>query len=47
VSIKTSDKSIRTLSSREVYRNKWTRLREDVIVRAGTRTAAASAGFML
>lgn len=29
------DTSIKTISSREVYRNKWARLREDVIERAG------------
>ncbi len=29
-----SDREIKTISSREVYRNKWTRVREDVIERA-------------
>ena len=29
-----SDPEIKTISSREVYRNKWTRVREDVIERA-------------
>ncbi len=29
-----SDPAIKTISSREVYRNKWTRVREDVIERA-------------
>jgi ADP-ribose pyrophosphatase len=29
-----SDQTIKTISSREVYRNKWTRVREDVIERA-------------
>ena len=28
------DAPVKTLSSREVYRNKWTRLREDAIVHA-------------
>ena len=30
-----SDASIKTISSREVYRNAWTRVREDVIERTG------------
>jgi ADP-ribose pyrophosphatase len=29
-----SDREIKTIGSREVYRNKWTRVREDVIERA-------------
>jgi ADP-ribose pyrophosphatase len=29
-----SDREIKTISSREVYRNKWTRVREDVVERA-------------
>ena len=30
-----NDASIKTISSREVYRNPWTRVREDIIERAG------------
>ena len=38
--------TIKTISSREVYRNPWTRVREDIIERAnGQRGIIASTGF--
>ncbi len=44
VSSETDEKPIRTISSREVYRNPWCRVREDVIERSATAHGGAQRG---